>query len=180
MYTWSERCRSHARIFLRSGEDVNERWSMIKYWSNSDGDLHRYGKEDITEDQLPFMLKKAYNGAYLQVPGLYSYLVETSAGYGISYEMHLDEGYVRSLGLSMKEAFNAITNLLTVYRHKAGLRGCDIFLFEDTEWDGHEIVFVVPADVSKKRLKMISETVIKFEEELDKILKNMKEERKNV
>jgi len=38
----------------------------------------------------------------------------------------------------------------------------------------------VPADVSKKRLKMVSETVIKFEEELDKILKNMKEERKNV
>lgn len=176
MYTWSERCRLHARIFLRSGESVNERWSMVKYWSNSDGELHRYGKEDITEDQLPFMLKKAYNGAYLQVPGLYSYLVETSAGYGISYEMHLDEGYVRSFGLSMKEAFNAITNLLTVYRHKAGLRGCDIFLFEDTEWDGHEIVFVVPADVSKKRLKMVSEAVTQFEKELDGALKNTRGE----
>lgn len=58
MYTWSERCRLHARIFLCSGESVNERWSMIKYWSNSDGDLHRYGKEAITEDQLPFILKR--------------------------------------------------------------------------------------------------------------------------
>ena len=77
---------------------------MIKYCSNSDGELHRYGKEDITEDQLTFMLKKAYNGSYLQVPGLYSYLVETPAGYDISYEMHLDEGCVRAFGLSMKEA----------------------------------------------------------------------------
>ena len=53
MYTRSERCRSHTRISLRSGEGVNERWSMIKYWSNSDGDLHRYGKEAIIEDLLP-------------------------------------------------------------------------------------------------------------------------------
>lgn len=66
--------------------------------------------------------------------------------------MHLDEGYVRLFGLFMKEVFDAIKKLLVEYRHKSGLRGCDIFLFEDTEWYGHEIVFVLPADVRKKRL----------------------------
>lgn len=174
MYIWKNRSRCYARIHINSGGDVDsERWNAIKYWSNSSGELHYHGKRDITEDELPEILRRAYQNVYNRYDAFPSYLVETNNGYGLSIEWCVDEDYARSFGLSLEDVALKMEELLTAYRQNYSLRGSDIYLFEGTEVDGNTVVFVFPADIPLKRIRLAAKTIIDFDEALGQSLHKM-------
>lgn len=73
-------------LFLAGSDEI--RWEKIKYWSNSMGELHRYGNEDINEEELPEILRKAYDDVF-SLGSHKTYLVETSDGYGMPCSVSL-------------------------------------------------------------------------------------------
>lgn len=176
MYIWKNRRRCHARIHIRAGDNIDfERWNAIKYWSNSGGELHQHGKRDITEEELPEILQQAYREVYNQYDAFPSYLVETKRGYGISIEWEEDQDYADSLGFTMETLARKTQEILTAHQQDYSLRGCDIYLFENTKEDGNVVVFVFPADIPLKRIRLAAKTILEIEKSLDQFLSEQSE-----
>ena len=172
MYIWKNRCRCYARIHICSGDDVDtKRWSMIKYWSNSGGELHHHGEKEITEDELPEILRQAFQTVYNRYDSFPSYLVETENGYGISIEWSMDEDYAKTFGLSLKDLTLKMEELLVAYRQNYSLRGCDVYLFEGTEVDGNTVIFTFPADIPLKRIRLAAEAITTLDDAIGQALR---------
>lgn len=144
---YREAKKKPARILVFQKGSDNERWNLIKYWSNSLGELHHHGMRDIHENELPSELITAYTNAYGKSE-LRNYLVETPDGYGISCEMSFDKSYAKDRGITHEAVFDAIVSTIMSGARNEALNGCVIYLFEDTEISNeHEVIFVFPADI---------------------------------
>jgi hypothetical protein len=169
--TYVEAKKKPAQIrILQKGSDA-ERWELVKYWSNSLGELHHHGERRIHEDELPTALMAAYTNAYGR-SGLRNYLVETPDGYGISCEMTFDKCYAKDNGVHHHEVFETIVSTIMTGARNEALNGCVIYLFEDTESSHeHEICFVFPADIDAESLV---EADIFMQQVDDEVLYNLK------
>ena len=149
---YSEAKKKPARIHIFQKGSDEERWDLIKYWSNSLGELHYHGSKRIGESELPPELMTAYTNAYGE-SSLRNYLVETPDGYGISCEMTFDKCYAKDNGVHHHEVFETIVKTIMSGARNEALNGCTIYLFEDTAVSNeHEIIFVFPADITSAAL----------------------------
>lgn len=169
LYAEAKKKPAQIHVFQK-GSDA-ERLRLIRYWSNSLGELHHHGEYDIVESELPAELRAAYNTAYGH-SCLRSYLVETADGYGISCEMSFDRDCAKTLGVHHHKVFEAIVSTVISGARNEALNGCVIYLFEDIEtYNEHEIVFVFPADIDTASL---SEADIFMKQVDDEVLHNLK------
>lgn len=120
----------------------------FKYWSNACGDLHRNGKEDITEDELPEPLKRAYKELWGE--DLYSnlcYLVETADGYGVALINEYDDFTTSIKGCSKEDLFELVQADKELVIAAPGFENAKVYAGDYTGFDEcHELIVVFPAD----------------------------------
>ena len=146
-------------LFLAGSDEI--RWEKIKYWSNSMGELHRYGNEDINEEELPEILRKAYDDVF-SLGSHKTYLVETSDVYGISNEVDVSVRYGRCTGMTSEDVFNSMVSNVLKLARSPELNGCKIYLFEEINCD-HEAIFVFPADIDAESMKAAANILWQFD-----------------
>ena len=124
----------------------------ISYWSNANGDLHYHGQRDITEDELPAPLKRAYQELFFEnETGSLRYLVETSKGFGISLIHEYDTYSAELFGLSMADLFEAAVKDAQVIAADPVFEKADITAAEGMGFgECHDLIVTFPADISKE------------------------------
>lgn len=132
-------------------KDRDEMYKVITFWSNCCGDLHHNGEYDVSEEQLPEELQRAYRELWEEGNGCLEYLLEYGGRYYVALSAEFDGDYADMLGLSMGELYTVgKCNALKLY--------CTD-LFKDTlllmakkplDGDCHEFIFLVPAMESKE------------------------------
>lgn len=169
IYAEAKKKPAQIHVFQKGSDDI--RWEMIKYRSNSLGELHEHGNRDITENELPPMLRAAFNNVY-GITSLRNYLVETPGGYGISCEMAFDKSYAKNQGVLHEKVFETLVSTIMTGARNEALNGCTIYLFESTSVsDEHEVIFVFPADIDADSMK---EADIFMQQVDDEVLYNLK------
>ena len=163
------------RVFPDNEINASYYNDAIKYWSNSIGELHRHGKYDISEDDLPDPLKEVYQEYDLfERYKSRSYLVETENGYGIALINEYDECFADDCKLTMDQLFfSAMVDAATIRSHSE-FDTASIFLGEYLGFDScHELAVVFPADISQESFeraaKLLDHIAYKSAHELHQI-----------
>ena len=144
----------------KSNEIKNITQDTIKYWSNAAGDLHHHGQYDITEDELPEELKRAYNDLYSEGYGSFCYLVETEKGYGIALVNEYDEITAENYNMTMEDLFKVVSRDANLVIETPEFSNADVYVGERTGFDEcHEIIVVFPATVSKEEFSKAAESL---------------------
>ncbi len=139
----------------------------LRYWSNACGELHRYGERDITEEELPPELQKAYSEIWEECPwGLFCYLAEYEGKTGIAliaeYHEYTDEGYEGEE--NNNEQANKVMKLLAQKYQDTDyvlIKGRELgFPGRTPEGDGDnatELVLFLPCPVSKEEFDAVTD-----------------------
>ena len=133
----------------------------FKYWSNSCGELHHFGQEDITEDELPEELKPIYNEYWEEdKDGHYTYLAQYKGVNGIAL---IDEYYETCEGKPTENNYAQASKAAEIMSKN---NDCTVLLakglgFPDSQ-DGNasELVVFMPATISKERFDQISKRLM--------------------
>ena len=115
-------------------ENEQEYNEVLKYWSNACGDLHEHGKRDITVDELPDILKDAYERFWSDSYGVLCYLAEYKGKYGIAliaeYHEYTQEGDPNEPN-NFAQAVNVATAL-----EEADFPSCEVFIGKEMGFPG--------------------------------------------
>lgn len=126
--------------------EVTGEMNKLMYWSNCCGDLHFHGERDITKEELPPELARAYEELWSENGGVLEYLSEYEGKYYLAMIAEYDEWYAEHVGLSMDELYEKVK--------EAAIPLCDTELFGDSRlilgresgFDGrHEMIVLYPA-----------------------------------
>lgn len=122
-----------------------------KFWSNACGELHRYGKEDITEDKLPEALRWAYHHLWAETYNGLCYLVELPEGYGIALNWEYSENNEDVAG---NELFQILLNDARDIRLNPLFRNARIIAGKNTGFmECHELFMVFPAKTPQEEFE---------------------------
>ena len=134
--------------------------TAINYWCNACGDLHHHGEYDITEDELPDALKRAYNEIWGEDYGSLCYLVDTDEGYGIALINEYDRVTAEDSGVSMEALFGyAVTDAMEV-RASTLFDKATVYVTEFSGFDEcHELIVVFPADIDKETFQKAADAL---------------------
>lgn len=154
------------------------------YYCNACGDINIPGTDPWSRhdvDELPLSARELYENYWMEGAGLCMYVVEYKFEVGFEKAMAVtalfDYGYREDLlaeGISLtdEEFFAAVKNTAIMYRNAFRY---ETLVGKDTDPDGHEIVFIVPAsacDTVRDFTGFVSDRIYKdFEEECRKIMK---------
>lgn len=139
-----------------------KRYNAIKYWCNACGELHHHGKFDISEDELPKPLRRAYNDLWEEgAAGCCTYLVETEeVGYGIALIAEYDEYFGKTCGLTMDGLFEALLKDMEDLAAREELWCAHIYALEYAGFDEcHELAIVLPANLPVGDWERVKEAV---------------------
>ena len=138
----------NVRVFRDVAEQHAQYNEAIKFWSNALGELHHHGQYDITEDELPEPLQRAYRDLYTfgDVCSL-EYLVETEAGYGVALLNEYD-GYTSERScLSMEVLLETVIADAKAVAGDPLFAKAEVIVGERTGFEEcHELIVVFPAD----------------------------------
>lgn len=147
-------------------EDDNEldqkRANAIKYWCNACGELHHHGKFDISEEELPKPLRRAYNTLWEEgAAGCCCYLVETKeVGYGIALIAEYDEYYAKECGLTMDEMFDMLLKDMESLAAYDALWCAHLYALEYAGCNEcHELAIVLPANLPQADWEAVKDAV---------------------
>lgn len=133
----------------------------FKYWSNSCGELHHFGQEDITEDELPEELKPIYKEYWEEdKDGHYTYLAQYKGMNGIAL---VDEYYETCEG---KPTENNYAQASKAAKLISECNDCTVLLaeglgyFDSQDGNASELVVFMPATISKERFDQISKRLM--------------------
>lgn len=125
-------------------EERNLRLGHTKYWCNSCGELHRYGKEMIAESELPSDLRRAYHVLWSDCYGFPCYLVEMGAeSYGVALVNEYPAHDKKAFDTAMIDAAHLAIRLSNAKITLAENAGCD---------ESHELVICFPTDISSNEM----------------------------
>ncbi len=125
-------------------EERNLRLGHTKYWCNSCGELHRYGKEMIAESELPSELRRAYHVLWADCYGVPCYLVEMGEeNYGVALVNEYPANGKKAFDTAMIDAAHLAIRLSNAKITLAENAGCD---------ESHELVICFPADISPNEM----------------------------
>lgn len=157
----------------------------LKYWSNCCGDLHYHGEYDIEqnekEEKLPPALLRAYNELWSEDTGSLCYLTEYKGKYKIALINEFDEEFADKQNISMPHLFEKLKeraeefSLMKIFESAQFLisEGQGHLIDENfCAYDHHELVVLLPCDISKEEFDTIAnflyENLCEFEKELQK------------
>lgn len=133
----------------------------LKYWSNACGELHHFGQEDITEDELPEELKPIYREYWEEdKDGHCTYLVQYKGVNGIAL---IDEYYETEEGHPCDNNYEQASKAAKII---AKNDDCTVLLAKELGFesanDGQatELVVFMPTTISKNRFDQISKELI--------------------
>ena len=133
----------------------------FKYWSNSCGDLHHFGQEDITENDLPEELKPIYKEYWEEdKDGHYTYLAQYKGVNGIAL---VDEYYETCEGNPTENNYaqaSKAAKLISEYNDCTVLLAEGLGYFDSQDGNASELVVFMPATISKKRFDQISKRLM--------------------
>ena len=156
--------RDNRIIVLTELNDSNwsGRDSMIGYWCNSCGELHFHGKFDISEDELPPPLLRAYNELWEDdCGGCNTYLVDTMFGFGISMCAEYSTEMIGAEGMSEDELFKCLLDDAELLAECPELSNAKFFaMYGVGPWNEHELSIVLPADTPKDEFDKAKKAVL--------------------
>ena len=131
----------------------------LKFWSSGCGELHRHGKCDISEDELPDPLREAYHSLWNENSGFREYLVEYKGMYYVAIEAGYDSQDYNSAELFEESCLNAKEYLLSYEK-----KGCRLIIGHGTGPDeaDNELYFLVPALISKEEFECIEDILTEY------------------
>lgn len=144
-----------AKIYHDNKQERAAFYGSINYWSNALGELHHHGEYEVTEDELPALLARAYKDLFFDGDiGSLRYLVETPRGYGLALVNEYDECYADDCGLSMSALFDsAIQDAQRIAAHPV-FEKAEIYLAELMGFDNsHILAVILPADISLEEFR---------------------------
>lgn len=150
------------------------------YYCNACGDINipgtdPWGFHDV--DELPRSARELYENYWMEGAGLCMYVVEYKCEKAMAVTALFDYGYREDLlaeGISLtdEEFFAAMKNVAIMYRNAFRY---ETLVGKDTDPDGHEIVFIVPAsacDTVRDFTGFVGDRIYKdFEDECRNIMK---------
>lgn len=83
-------------------KDQDEMYKVITFWSNCCGDLHHNGEYDVSEEQLPEELQRAYRELWEEGNGCLEYLLEYGGRYYVALSAEFDGDYADMLTNCMR------------------------------------------------------------------------------
>lgn len=131
----------------------------FKYWSNSCGELHHFGQEDITEDELPEELKPIYNEYWEEnKDGNNVYLAQYKGVNGIAL---VNEYYETKDGNPEHPDINNYARAIEVADKMSKNEDCIVLLAKELgfPWPNNrasEVVVFMPSTINKDRFDEIS------------------------
>ena len=143
----SSKHNQRVEIFRSNEEGAKKLGEAVKYWSNSCGELHKNGLFDITEEELPVPLQRAYQELWGEDYGSYCYLVETPDGYGAALINEYDLCFAEDCGLTMDDLFEtACQDAGEIAGHDA-FENARVYVGEFSDFNEcHDLIVVFPAD----------------------------------
>ena len=149
-------------IIHSDGDDHGERYEAVKYWCNACGELHYHGEYDLTEEELPAPLRRAYKDLWSEGYGSLCYLVDTQDGYGIALLNEYDGVTAEESGTDMNGLFALCVADAMRIANADVFEGAHIYALESSGVDEcHELIVVFPADVSEERFNAAADALLK-------------------
>lgn len=148
---------------FREFHTTDEMNAHLKYWSNACGDLHKHGKRDIDNpSELPKELQIAYSLLWEEGNGCLEYLAEYKGRYYIALINEFDEQFASDAKMSMSELYKTLKEHALNLYHNYAFQNTILLTGNKTGIDNcHEVIFLVPAMVSKHTYDIIEYTICK-------------------
>ena len=123
------------------------------YWCNCLGELNIPGKDTVgSEEELPADIRELYEGTWGTVSeryGVNAYVISFDNKPGIGLTWLFDSEFQKTRKYASDEA--AMAAVKTIAEHiQAAFPQADVFVGENTDPDGHEIVLFIPAGYVQK------------------------------
>lgn len=150
---------------IREAEDPDGslRGNVLKYWCNATGDLHRQGDFNITEEDLPAPLRRAFRELWKEnAGGANCYLAETEQdGLGIALIGEYDHESADELQLSMPEYLDIVIQDAEILASRETLWSAHIYVLENAgEFpEAHLMIIFLPAAIPERDFDAACETV---------------------
>ena len=124
----------------------------VLYWSNACGELHYHGEYDITEGELPRILREAYKKYWSENYRLPCYLGEVNEKFCLLFILEADEDYVHTLYRCDIDQSAVLLQQLAERLKNYSAFSCAEFILElGTGFDGcHELIISIPASIDQK------------------------------
>ena len=148
-------------IIHADGDDRGERYEVVKYWCNAIGELNYHGKYDLTEEELPDPLRRAYRELWSEgCYGSLCYLVDTHDGYGVALLNEYDSVTAEEAGTDMDGLFKLCAEDAMNIARSDKFDGAQIYALERSGFDDcHELIVVFPADTSVEKFDAAAEAL---------------------
>ena len=126
----------------------------LKYWCNGVGELHFHGQHDITKEELPGPLRRAYEDLWTDTCGSICYLVDYGCEYFIALVNEWDtteenDETPERLYLDMK-------GKARLFMQPREFDKAAILLGKDTGIDCHEFIVLLPAYTDKETFGQVA------------------------
>lgn len=142
--------------------DLNKNFSKYLYWSNACGNLHYHGKHDISTEELPEPLQRAYTELFAE--GQFSmncYLAEYDGEYGISLEAEYDTAYAKDLHMDYADLLHKAKGHAEILADKYPEYKV-LFGIDTEEWSNgdraSQLVVFLPWNIAKTDYDAVGET----------------------
>lgn len=145
------------KIIKYENNDLQKYGEDLSYFCNACGELHYHGKYDITEEQLPEALKRAYNDLWTDCTGSLCYLVEYKGEYGIALINEFDDYYAENSNTTMDSLFEHMKVKAEEYSKMEEFQTTTILLANEMGFcECHEFVVIMPCDTEKELFDKIA------------------------
>lgn len=139
----------------------------LKYWCNGCGELHHFGEFDITEDDLPKDLQRAYNELWTDGTRSYCYLVTYQDKNYIALINGYDADCADVLSVSMDELYDFGKKIAEKVAVSKIFENAQIVFAEMMNFnDAHELIVLIDPYESKenfvKMAKYLEENAYKM------------------
>lgn len=149
------------------------------YYCNTTGDINIPGSGVLSVhevDKLPLKARNLYENYWFEGGGCNMYVVRYKDDIGMILGFLFDESYLCDFlkkdevsDEEMTKFYNAISDYANLLERSNKISGCDIFVGENTDPDGHELLVFVPYDKRndiRKITEMLDKEVYRSVEEL--------------
>lgn len=151
------------KVFRCNEGDKKHYDENLKFWSNAAGDLHRHGQEDLSVEELPPELQRAYNALWGEDYHNLCYLVETTKGYGVALICEYDDYTAELYSLKMDSLFECVEKDGKTVADHLHFKNAEVFVSEHGGFlECHELVVVFPADTPIAEFEAAEQTLARL------------------
>lgn len=134
-----------------TNENAKQYNEDLKYWCNGLGELHHHGEYDITEEELPEELRRAYDELWTCGSSSLCYLVEYMGEYYIALLNEFDDCYANDINSTMEALYQHMKSKAEEFAVMEEFKTAQILIAEEMGCnDCHEFFVLLPCDTEKE------------------------------